>query len=200
MNQTDNLKIDYYVRYLHSDKQVKAEISFSEVIDSTKKLLPKRMKEVLFQNNALDEKKSTESYKYRFTKKIPFVDTCRFVYRNNTQQINLPPVIINPIDDFSIKKNKVSKLGGTNITVMGNPLQKQESIVILISDANNKTVTFLANALSIEIVPEKIGDLSLGQGTIYAVRKQRVEDISTIQQLTGLTEYYSEVKIIEIVE
>lgn len=44
--QKDILQIDYYVRYLQSDKQVKAAISFSEVVDSTKKIVPKRMEEV----------------------------------------------------------------------------------------------------------------------------------------------------------
>ena len=56
--QADILKIAYYVRYMHSDKQVKAEISFSEIVDSTKKIIPKKMEEVLFQNNVLDGKKS----------------------------------------------------------------------------------------------------------------------------------------------
>lgn len=198
--QKDILKIDYYVRYLQSDKQVKAAISFSEVIDSTKKIIPKRMNEVLFQNNALDGKKVKDSYKYQLTKQIPFEDAYNFAYRDYTQQVGNHSISINPITDFSIKKNKVSKLGGTTLTLVGNPLQKKETIVILLSDAKNKTSTFFAKELSITISPENVKDLSLGKGSIYVVRKHVMENTSDIQQLSGLTEYYSEVKEIEIVE
>ena len=69
-----------------------------------------------------------------------------------------------------------------------------------LSDANNKTATFFANELSVNIAPEKVSQLSLGQGTIYAVRKQSLNKSTAISQLTGLTENYSEVKAIEIVE
>ncbi len=199
--QNDILKIDYYVRYLQSDKQVKAEISFSEIVDSTKKIVPKRMEEVLFQNSALDGKKVKDTYKYQLAKQSPFVDTYNFAFRDYTQQVANQPVSINPIADFSIKKNKVSKLGGTTISLEGKPLQEEESIIILLSDANNKTITFFAKALAINISPEKISGLTLGQGTIYAVRKQNLNETSAASyQLKGLTEYYSEVKEIEIVE
>ena len=199
-NQKDILKIDYYVRYLQSDKQVKAEISFSEVIDSTKKIIPKRMNEVLFQDSALDGKKVKDSYKYQLAKQIPFLDTYNFAFRDHTQEVVKQAISINPITDISIKKNKVSKLGGTTITLGGTPLQKEESIVILLSDIHNKTVTFFAKELSINILPERVSSLTLGQGTIYAVRKQNLNKISDTYQLTGLTEYYSDVKEIEIVE
>ena len=198
--QNDILKIDYYVRYMESDKQVKAELSFSEVVDSTKKVIPKRMKEVLFQDNALDGKKVKDSYKYQLNKKIPFSDTFNFAFRDNTKEIVNQSILINSITDFSIKKNKVSKLGGTTLTLIGNPLQKEESIVILLSDTNNKTITFYSKDLSFNILPEKISDLSLGSGTIYVVRKQLLAIYSDSHQLTGVTEYYSEVKEIEIVE
>jgi len=199
--QNDILKIDYYVRYLQSDKQVKAEISFSEVVDSTKKIMPKRMVEVLFQENALDGKRIKDRYKYQLTKNISFADTFNFTYRaNTTQGVANQFITINPIIDFSIKKNKVSKLGGTILTLIGNPLQQEESIIILLSDANNKTITFLAKELTFNILPEKVKDLASGKGTIYVVRKHSSTADSEVQQLTGLTEYYSEVKEIEIVE
>jgi len=117
--QKDILKIDYYVRYLQSDKQVKATISFSEVIDSTKKRLPKRMEEVLFQDSALDGKKVKDAYKYQITKQISFTDTYNFNFRDHTEQVANQSISIHPITDFVIKKNKVSKLGGTNITLGG---------------------------------------------------------------------------------
>lgn len=198
--QKDILKIDYYVRYMHSDKQVKAEISFSEIIDSTKKMIPKRMEEVLFQNNALDGQKIKDSYQYQLTQQIPFVDTYTFTYRDYTQQVATQSIPLYLIADFSIKKNKVSKLGGTTLTLEGAPLQAEESIVILLSDTNNKTVTILSQELSITIPPKKVKDLALGQGAIYAVRKQKVDVVAADYQLTGLTEYYSKVKEIEIVK
>ena len=199
--QADILKIAYYVRYLHSDKQVKAEISFSEIVDSTKKIIPKKMEEVLFQNNVLDGKKIADQYKYQGAMQIPFADHFDFSYRDNTQQVAaIQAVSINPVTDFTIKKNKVSKLGGTTLTLAGNPLLAEEAIVVLLSDVNNKTVTLFAKELAIKINPEKVKDLSLGQGTIYTVRKQNIAETNTNYQLTGLTEYYSEVKEIEIVE
>ncbi len=198
--QANILKMEYYVRYMHSDKQVKAEISFSEIADSTKKNIPKKMEEVLFQNNVLDGKKIADRYKYQGTMQIPFTDRFDFSYRNNITQVAVQTVSINPVTDFTIKKNKVSKLGGTTLTLVGNPLQAEETIVVLLSDVNNKTVTILAKELSIKITLEKVKDLSLGQGSIYVVRKQNIAKTTINYQLEGFTEYYSEVKEIEIVE
>lgn len=201
--QTDALQIDYYVRYLQSGKQLKAEISFAEV-DSIQKIMPKKMSEVLFQNLALDGKKLPKKYRYELTTETVEKEHYSFTYRLDSRLSSTQEIIITPIADFSIKKDKVSLNAGTKVKVMGKPLQENESIILLISDENNKTSTLKIDTLStnkeIVVQPEQLNSLKLGKGTIYLVRRQITKEKSNHVQLTGLTEYYTTAKNIEIIQ
>lgn len=199
----DKLQIDYYVRYLHSDKQLKANISFTE-IDSTQKKIPRKMEEVLLAGNTLSGKKIGNNYRYQIDKKIPFTNKYQFNYRSSSTATDSTIVQIRPIHDFSVKKGKVSKRAGTNLRITGASIASEETLVILVSDANNKTATIKIDQQPtdtlIKILPEQVNQLATGKGNIYVVRKQSIQTESTEIQLTGLTEYYSAVKAIEIIE
>ena len=201
--QKNILEVEYYVRYLQSDKQVKARISFTEV-DSTKKRTAKRMEEVLFADNALNGEKVGNQYRYQLTKELPFAVKYDWSYRLNNTETVTNNINIEPISDFAIKKGKVSKTAGTNLTFEGETLANKETLVLLLSDANNKTVTIKMgnhprNA-PITILPEQVNQLTVGSGTLYLVKKQNIQTESDGVQVTGLTEYYSTVKEIEIIE
>lgn len=200
--QTEKLQIDFYIRYLQSDKQVKAEISFSEM-DSIKKIIPKRMKEVLFQGQALDGQKILNQYRYTMTKENDFPENYKLSYRSNGQEIHEQLISINPIADFTIKKNKISKKIGTTIT-FDDQLKANEELVILISDENNRTSTIKIKELSsdfmVKILPEQVANLNLGKGSVYIVRKQLIEKEEANHLLKGRTEFYTAVKELEIID
>ena len=199
----NNLHVDYYVRYLQKDKQVKAIISFNEE-DSTKKIMPKKMEEVLFEDYALSGKKVGNQYQYQLTKEIPFLEDYGLTYRLNKEQSITQTITIPSLTNYSIKKGKVSKKVGTTLFFEDQPLQTNETLVLLLSDEANKTATIKIMNQSentpITILPEHVSHLAAGKGTMYMVRKQTIQKQSVTTQLTGLTEYYSAVKQIEIIE
>ncbi len=201
--QIKKMQVDFYIRYLQSDKQVKAEISFSEM-DSIKKIVPKRMDEVLFQGNALDGAKVSNQYRYQTMKTNDFAELYTFAYRLNGQEIQEQQIPMQSITDFVVKKNKISKAAGTTITFETTLLKENEGLVVLISDENNKTSTieietFPADFM-VKILPEQITNLALGTGTVYVVRKQLVEMDQPAAHLKGRTEYYTKVRELEIIE
>lgn len=197
------INIDYFIRYLKSDKQVKAEISFSKV-DTINKTVPKMMEEVLFQNKALDGKKVLNNYRYQTTAHTDFTENFNFEYRIEEQLIKLPTITMPTIENFSLKKGKLSKAIGSSLSIEGAPLQANEQIILLLSDSSNKATTLSVDGplvdLEIKISPEQIDKLKVGKGSIYIVRKQVIQSITDHANITGLTEYYSEVKEIEIIE
>ena len=191
------------MRYLQSDKKVKTNISFTE-IDSTKKTIPKAMEEVLFNKHTLSGKKVDNQYRYQFTKTIPFVEDYTLTYRINKEETVTQDINIHPIINFSIKKGKVSKRVGTNFIFEGIPLATNETAVLLLSDEHGKTATIKIERQpensALMILPEQVSQLATGKGMMYVVRKQTIKTQSVATQLIGLTEYYSAVKEIEIIE
>lgn len=201
--QKNILQVEYYIRYMQTDKQVKVEISFTEM-DSTKKRTPKMMEEVLFMDNALSGEKAGNKYRYQLTKEMPFAQNYAWSYRLSNGETMTNDIGIAPISDFVIKKGKVSKTAGTNLTFEGEVLSNKEMLVLLLSDVNNKTVTIKTGNHSrnspITILPEQVNQLAVGKGTLYIVKQQKSQTAATGVQVTGLTEYYSTGKAIEIIE
>ncbi len=197
------LQVDYYVRYLQADKQFKVNISFTE-IDSTKKIMPRKMEEVLFANKVLNGKKIGNQYRYQLATQMPFSENYGLTYRLNQTEIDSLAIPIQAMSDFSIKKGKVSKTAGTNLMFVGDEQSSKETLVLLFSDVNNKTATIKIGNHSqnapIIILPEQVRHLAVGKGKVYLVKKQTVQTASKNLALTGLTEYYSAVKEIEIIE
>ena len=200
---TNNKKliVDYYVRYLQSDKQVKAEISFSE-LDSIGKTMPKIMTEVLFQQKALDGKRILNRYRYQLTESASFEDNYTFDYRRNGEGFIKQEIAMSPIEAFEIKNKQVSKTESTILTLKGTAFKENEQLVLLFSDKNNKTATVTFDNLSMDqsltILPKQIADLTIGKGSLYLVRRQIINDTLDNLVLTGVTEFYSTVEEIEI--
>jgi len=197
------LQVDYYVRYLQSDKQLKVNISFTET-DSTEKKMPKKMEEVLFANKTLNGEKVGKEYRYQLETQMPFKKEYGLTYRLNQVDIDSATIQMQAISDFFIKKDKVSKTAGTNLNFEGVEQSAKETLVLLFSDANNKTATIkignhAVNA-PITILPEQVSQLEVGKGKVYLVKKQTIQTKSMSVELTGSTEYYSAVKEIEIIE
>jgi len=197
------LQVDYYVRYLQSDKQLKVNISFTEK-DSTEKIIPKKMEEVLFANKVLNGKKVGNEFRYQLATQIPFTEKYGLIYRLNQTKTDSLTIQMEALSDFSIKKGKVSKTAGTNLTFEGTEHPTKETLVLLFSDVNNKTTTIKIDNHPVNkpivILPEQVNHLAIGKGNVYLVKKQTIQAKSATTELIGLTEYYSVVKEIEIIE
>lgn len=200
--KTEKLQINFYLRYLQPDKQVKAAISFS-TLDTTKKVIPKKMEEVLFQEIVLDGQKSQNQYQYQTVQEMAFVENYSFGYRTNANANQKLDIRICPILDFIIKKGKISKKVGSSIKLEGKELQKNEALLLLISDKNTKTNTIkiqsLSDKLTINISPEQIANLEVGKATVYIVRQQTIEEKAN-NFIKGRTEFYTDAKNIEIID
>jgi hypothetical protein len=195
--------VDVYLRYLQPDKQLKAEISFS-VLNSFKKKSPKKMEEVLLQQKAMDGKKIQNRYRYQLSEQTDFVSDYTLAYSSSLEKSNSQQFTIQAINNFSFKDQKISKSAGTYLNFEGNPLSATESLVLLFSDKEYKTSTIAiagpSTGLRIPISAQQLAEINVGANTLYIVRKQRIEQELEKDQLIGVTEYYSEVKTIEVIE
>lgn len=197
------LQAEVYLRYLETEQQLKAEISFTTV-DSTKESKPKKMDEVLFQKLAMQEKKIKNNYRYQLSRIVSLSEQFDFEYDNKGKNAAVPSISINPIEDFFIQGNQISKSTKNTIAFKGKLLKANESLILLFSDSNNKVTTVAiagpSSDLGITLYPAQIKGLKLGKGSLYMVRRQRIEEKNNDFTLTGLTEYYTKVIEVQIEE
>jgi len=162
------------------------------------------MEEVLFANKVLNGKKVGNEFRYQLATQIPFTEKYGLIYRLNQTKTDSLTIQMEALSDFSIKKGKVSKTAGTNLTFEGTEHPTKETLVLLFSDVNNKTTTIKIDNHPVNkpivILPEQVNHLAIGKGNVYLVKKQTIQAKSATTELIGLTEYYSVVKEIEIIE
>ena len=199
----EELQVDYYVRFLEADKQVKAKINFAR-IDSTQKMIPQIMEEVLFADKALSGKKIGNQYTYQMTQTMPFANSYDLTYRLNHLTTTSIAIDLERLNNFSVKKGKISKSAGTTLYFEEGPATNKETLVLLISDSTGRTMTIkIGNHTAntpIIVLPKQVNHLSLGNGTLYLVKKESVQKQLDNAQLIGNTEYYSAVKTITIID
>lgn len=197
------LEAEVYLRYLQSEKQLKAEISFF-VVDSTKKMMPKMMDEVLFHKKVMSGKKVQNLFRYQLIQTGSLVEKYNFEYSHSGKPLQEQNIFINPIEDYFIKGEIISKSSNTTIVFKGKLLKSNENLILLFSDDNNKVSTVAiagpSSSLGISILPKQIKELALGKGKLYMVRRQTINAKTETFNLTGLTEYYSKVIDIEVIE
>lgn len=197
------IQAEVYLRYLETEQQIKSEISFA-TIDSTKKVIPTKMEEVLFQKTAMDGKKIRNSFRYQFRQIAAFTRQYNFEFNKDGQDYPTQTIEINPIEDYFIKGDIISKSTKNTLVFKGKLLKANESLILLFSDENNVVETVAiagpSSDLGVTLYPEQLKDLKLGKGKLYLVRKQRIEEKRGDFNLTGLTEYYTKVIEIEVVE
>jgi len=194
LESASEITVEIFLRYLGSDRHLKAEISFSE-IDSLDKKRPFKMEEVLFQNRSLDGLKIQNRYSYQYAQNEPFGTFCNFQFTREGEATNDLKITYNPVDSFSIIDKSIKKSIGATLFYSPSPLQEQENLLLLISDTLNRTTTLnIRGPLDTEQIflePEQLKEMTSGPGKIFLVRRQKIGHSIGEIEVSGFMEYYS---------
>ena len=194
----------YYVRYLQTERQLKAHASFLEG-DSLENAEPKKFRGgVSFQGKRMEFRDlQGKLFRYIHNERTGYSDNFLFRHRDDNGDYWEYTMKMNPIEDFFIKDD-ISKSKGMTLIADGAILQQNESLVFLFSDENNKAATFTvegpSKTIELSIPAEQLKDLSLGKGQLYLVKKQYNEDQEEQLNATSSIEFYTKSIDIEVVE
>jgi len=202
---TKNYVADLHIRYLEAERTLKATASFFERQDEEKLKAWQPKEKVLFQASSMNERNIqqntfrylTESFDLSFMPpyQFSFVDG-----QGKSQQVKLN---MEAFGAFSLE-GVCSKQEGIKIKIERGQLEKQESLVFLFSDAENKAYSHSISGPYDEntffLPPQVISAWPVGEGQLYIVKKQ-VKTI-IIDNWTFLTqlELYGNTSKIEILE
>lgn len=192
---SEKMMSDYYIRYLASEKQIKAEASFSKA-DTSQNFMPYKVEgDVKFQGKNMGHRELPDkTIRYNFENYIEYPSKFTFEFRNSSgknqkQVLELPPLV-----NFAIQGDVSQKNGGI-LSLEDNEFQDGESIVMLLSDLRTNTITIefnlTAESSSLEIPSARLLELEPGAIRMYLVRKkiQTIEEKAMV--INSTIEYYS---------
>lgn len=195
---------DYYVRYLQTERQLKAHASFMEG-DSLKNAEPKKFRSgVSFQGKRMELRNlNNKVFRYLLNEETNYSDAYLFRHRDEDGNYWEYTIKMNPIGDFFVK-DEISKSQGMTLIVNGGILQSNEQLVLLFSDYNNRATNITINGptkdIEFELTPDQLQDLEIGSGQLYLVKKQYNEDQEERLSATASIEFYTRSIEIEVLE
>jgi hypothetical protein len=187
---------DFYARHLASDEKSRAEVVLREGVElksSEGVLLPGG---IFFQEGAMEEQNLSEVKRLRYKAERSGGYTGGFDFRFSWPEdslrhfrMNVPPII-----EFSL--SDPIKVGeGCELIWTGAPLKQDESLVILLSDQEQRASTIEIAGPTAEaraaIPAEKLTNIQPGPVEYYVVRKKRFNKKEELWEATGTAEYYT---------
>jgi hypothetical protein len=198
------LYINYEVRYLEQEKELRALAYFKEG-DSLKSAVSREFSNATFQSSAMEKQNlGGRGSRYILTRKGAFSSNLDFGYKNDegipiNYDLSMPAV-----GKFFIKGGNIYKNKGTTIVWKGDPLDASQSIVFMFTDKNNK-----ASSASIKgptklpeafISTKNLAGINLGKGQLYLIKKQVRKTTDQNQTILSVVEYYTSPIDVEFVE
>lgn len=193
---------NFYVRFLQKENQTEATAIFQNGMTQQQAKPLKIKKGVFFHNGNMVERTIPKiGTRYQANYNGSFSETYKFQFQDPLKGKMDHVVEVNPILDFSFE-GEVSKSKGATLTWEGSPLNKNETLVFLISDAKNKSRNFelkgRTNASKITVASKHLSQLELGAAKIYLVRKQSKVEQKPNLVILAETEFYTKEKNISI--
>lgn len=187
--------INYEVRYLEQEKELRALAYFKEG-DSLEVATSKTFSNINFQGSAMENQNLGErGVRYILNRKGPYSSNLDFGYKNDagvpiTYDLTMPEV-----GEFLIKDGIISKNKGATITWKGEALDASQSLVFMFTDKDNKASSTSIKgptSLSEVFIPsKKLADLTPGKGQLYLVKKQVQNTTDENQTILSVVEYYT---------
>ncbi len=196
---------DFFVRYLETERQLKAHAAFYEG-DTLKTARSVTFeKPVYFQGYPMDRRQiEDKTLRYIFNGVGTYDSAFVFQYtdlRGRKQDFNLSMA---PIRDFSIKEPVASLRKGFTLLLDASPFDAEESLVLLFTGPNNKSAMaefkgpFNLTELSVPAV--QLVDAEPGLNSLYLVRKRTSQYKTPAMDITASAEYYTKIIDVELVE
>lgn len=199
--ETPHLFADYYVRYLETERQIKAHAAFYEG-DPIPTARPIQFNStVYFQGEPMNARRlppNTIRYIYNGVGEyLPSGFT--FQYQDPNNKTRKEVLKMSSIEDFSIR-NEASISKGLTLDLQSTPFQENESLVLFFTNLGNNQAYSLEykglidNPLFVE--PTELEKLTPGKYILYLVKKQETILQKENTDVSTTVEFYS--KTIEI--
>ena len=196
--------INYEVRYLEQERELRALVSFKEG-DSFKTATSKSFSNINFQGSAMESQNlGQRGIRYILNRKGGYSSNLDFGYKNDDGIPIVYDLTMPVVGEFSIKEGIISKNKVATIVWNGEPLDASHSLVFMFTDKDNK-----ASSISIKgptdlseafISSKSLADLSLGESQLYLVKKQVKNTKDENQTIISVVEYYTSPIDIKTVE
>ncbi len=192
---------DFYVRYLETERQLKAFASFYEG-DSIRSARPLSIAGgVDFQGLDMERRSLADrGIRYTLTRTANYPGQFSFAYQiegaKQQHQFTMPPLI-----NFFFE-GAVSVSRGATLVIEGEPLQATEALVLLFTDEENKTSTISIDGPkdnnTFRLSPEQLAAIPAGPSMLYLVRKRTLIEEQPYRTVISAAEYYTKTRRLEI--
>jgi len=200
----EKLFIDFFVRYLTDESQLKAQATFSEGISPDESKAKRIEGGVAFQNSGMTEQNiQGRVTRYELERESEYTGSFPFNLKDDDGKQREYLLKMSPIEDFFIK-GEISKSRGMTLVVNGGLIKANEQLVLLFSDEENRaysiTLSGPAKTIEFELKSDQTAPLRPGPGKLYLVKRQdNVEENEEISLVSSI-EYYTSAIEIEVVE
>lgn len=192
---------DFYVRYLETERQIKAFAGFYEG-DSIAGGRPLSVSGgVDFQE--LDMEKRTlvdRGIRYTVTRTANYPEHFSFTYRLGDEE-QQHRFAMAPLNNFFFE-GPVSISRGAKLVIEGEPLQSEESLILLFTDEENKTSKVRVSGPSpdntFRLSPEQLAAIPPGPSLLYLVKKRSLIEEQPYRTVISAAEYYTKTLSLEI--
>ena len=199
----ETLFANFYIRYLETEKLLKAEAFFLKG-DSLKNAKPFQPEAgVSFQNSGTESRTlPNQSVRYGYENLADYPNKFEFKFENSNGEDQTQTFELNRAGNFSVQ-SELSKSKGGELKLEEDKLAEGESFVFLITDSENQTVSLITKLdedNAFKIPAEKLKELAVGEIKFYPVKKQVKEVTENGYHYTSTIEYYSRTYTFKLAE
>jgi hypothetical protein len=193
----------FYARHLAEDGKTMAEVSLMEGNNKKQAQQTHLSGGIFYAGGAMEEQNlsSVNKLRYKSERQEAFEGSFDFVFaypEGEEQSFSMP---LAEITDFSLS-NPLRKSKGALLKWSGSPLDQDETLVLLISDSEQKAATLEikgpSSENSIEVRPEKLEGIAAGEARFYLVRKKTYQQKAGKWEGSGTAEYYTKSRVIQV--
>ena len=185
---------------MQQNRELQAEITFRT--DSSESIAEK----VRFNHEIMIPKKlPSVGLQYRIVKNaVDFDSIYTFEYTEKNGPKTMIPLTMNPFLRPQIEKNKISKKFGGILNWRGDPLNRDDGLILIFTDAKGQTFSINHSGISrgnkFEIVREYANRLAKGTASLLITRKKTTIRQKKKQSLLICIEYYHKAIEFEVID
>ncbi len=203
-NDSSKIYSNFYLRFDDTEGKVTAEAVFFKG-DTIKNAIPFAPDNgVFFDGGAMEQKELINRIAFRSERTTDSKPYFEFKFKNAEKKEEKFDLKVPFISKFNIENNRISIDSGFLLKWEGNPLNKSENLVLFLSDSKNVDKNIQINGptsnSSVKIDASKLTGITIGEGTIYLVRKYSNEEIIGDLRRSSQSEFYTKTMDVHFVK
>jgi hypothetical protein len=188
----------FYVRYLQTEKELKAEVTFNTPIENGQ-TEPIELTSVSFEGEPMKIRrlsKPVQIIRYDHLQRGLYQSNYRFEFKHDKLGLLTNTLSMNPILKFSVPNNRVKKSEGLIINWEGFPLTSEQRLVLFFTDENKQAFTAEVEgpteSSTIKLSSDKVTGLKPGQNQLALIQKQLRTKVQNGFQSLSEIEFYTD--------